>query len=110
MEFFLQFRYDHVPNNLYCTLLPQHDPNEKDSGSNNNKPSTFGFRPTYPTTWGSPMKMGPELFNTVARYLYHRRWIWSIEDPKLPNIGANCGANVLSTLLKYVVVINNQTF
>ena len=39
-------------------------------------------------------------FNTLSRYLYHQRWIWTIKQGKV-DISMQAVGRILSTLTKY---------
>ncbi|CAG7825302.1 unnamed protein product [Allacma fusca] len=94
-------RYERVPRNLFKTLLPQNLYNNLTSPkAQSNQQSTFGFRPTFHTPSGLTIKMGPETFNTVARYLHHRRWIWCVQSTSASPLSLNCASQILSTLTK----------
>ncbi|ODM96718.1 Protein SZT2 [Orchesella cincta] len=65
------------------------------------KQSTFGFRPTYQAPWGTAsFQMLPEVFNTIARYLHHKRWIWWFPGGELPPLNMKWASEILATVTK----------
>jgi len=73
-----------------------------DTKSSGSKQSTFGFRPTHPNSLTSSSVMVPEIFNTVARYLHIKRWIWWFPKTILVNFGLKEAAEIVSTITKFV--------
>ena len=44
------------------------------------------------------------MFNTMSRYLYHKRWIWSVQQGSWPPMSMSVVGRMLSTIAKWVLL------
>lgn len=105
-------RYDKAPDDFRRRLLSLEETSsmfQVPESKAAHKQSTFGFRPTYqtaPVTVGTnvsaSIQMLPEVFNTIARYLHHRRWIWWFPPgaDDLPPLNVKWASEILATVTK----------
>lgn len=96
-------RYDKSPEDFRRRLFSVEETNMYVPKSKSAKQSTFGFRPTYqtaPVVGNTTVQMLPEVFNTIARYLYHRRWIWWFPGGELPPLNVKWASEILATVTK----------
>jgi hypothetical protein len=92
-----------LPDNLLSVLIHQgtlDNPIDIQSQKVTSQ-STFGFKPTHTTPEANPVIMAPELFNTVARYLHHQRWIWYFPNCTVPEFTVKDASEILSIITKY---------
>lgn len=85
-----------MPQNTYDIPSDPKSPNASQQ-------STFGFKRTNPggtAPGGTPTIMVPEMFNTVARYLNHKRWIWYFPKCVLPDFEVKDASEILTVITK----------
>lgn len=98
-------RYDKSPEDFRKRLLSREKASFllPEGKSGQPRQSTFGFRPTYQhASVGNTTsyQMLPEVFNTIARYLHHKRWIWWFPGGDLPPLNIKWASEILATVTK----------
>ena len=79
------YRYDRMPRDFFMLDVP---PMIDQSGQLN-----------YPV---SANKAAANVFTTLSRYLYHRRWVWTMQHVSSMPVSMQAVGCMLSNLTKYV--------
>ena len=76
-------RYDRVPRNFLSPVQEQSQP---------------AARPRL--TVSSQNRTASSMFNTLSRYLHHRRWVWHLQAGRGPSVSLAAMGRVISTLIR----------
>jgi len=82
-------RYDRMPHDFFVLDVP---PMIDQSG-----------QLSYPV---SANKTAANVFTTLSRYLYHRRWVWTMQHVSSMPISMQAVGCILSNLTKYVILLS----
>ena len=83
-------RYDRVPRNFLSPVIQQTGP-----------PCRPRLRaPAYVSAVSTQNRTASTMFNTLSRYLHHRRWVWDMQDGRGPSMSMTAMGRIISTVIK----------
>lgn len=93
-------RYEKIPAD-FSQVLPSHEPLSATNSNNNNNNNTSSSKQPSNTTGSSPLgAVVTTQWSTLSSYLYHKRWIWSIQGSPGLALSLHSVARILSIITK----------
>ncbi|KAF0309638.1 KICSTOR complex protein SZT2 [Amphibalanus amphitrite] len=83
-------RYDRVPRNFLSPVIQQTQP------AGRPRPRA----PPHASAVSSQNRTASTMFNTLSRYLHHRRWVWDMQDAGGPSLSMAAMGRIIATVIK----------
>ena len=83
-------RYERVPRNFLSPVIQQTQPAGRPR-----------LRvPAYASAVSTQNRTASSMFNTLSRYLHHRRWVWDMQDGRGPSMSMTAMGRIIATVIK----------